>query len=121
MSEVNMELRRAVTSTAFSLSLSKAQVELLCAYSQGFHSTEMHSEFMTSNALARKGLIASRPFCAVFPGAIRGAASALSFERYITTAGKLTVELIKEAGLFVPYRLQGNNFVPSEFKIGVRA
>jgi len=118
---MNMEFRRAVTSTAFSLSLSKAQVELLCAYSQGFHSTEMHSEFTTSNALARKGLIASRPFCAIFPGAIRGAVATVRFERYITQAGKLMIELLKEAGLYIPYRLQGSDFISSEFKIGVRA
>ena len=118
---MNMEFRRAVTSTAFSISLSKAQVELLCAFHQGFTSTDHHSILVTSSALARKGLIAARPFCACFPGAIRGAVASLHYERYITEAGNLMIGLLKEAGLYVPYRLQGDTFIPSEFKIGVKA
>ena len=120
MSEVNMEFRRAVTSTAFSVSLSKAQVDLLCAFAQGFDSTDHHSVIMTANALARKGMIAARPFCSVEPGYTRGACCVISYERYITTAGELMIGLLKEAGLFVKYRLQGSTFIPSQFNVGVR-
>jgi len=118
---MNMEFRRAVTSTAFSISLSKAQVEMLCAYHQGFHATDHQSSISTSNALARKGLTAARPYCSIAPGYIRGAVAPVRFERYITEAGELMVGLLKEAALYVPYRLQGDNFIPSEFRMGVKA
>ena len=117
---MNMEFRRAVTSTAFSISLSKAQVEMLCAYQQGFSSTDHHSSFMSANALARKGMVATRPYCSIEPGYIRGAMALVRHERYVTKAGELMVELLKEAGLFVNYRLQGETLVPSQFNVGVR-
>lgn len=118
--DVNMEFRRAVTSTAFNISLSKAQVEILCAFAQGFELTE-HSTFITTiNALTRKGMVASRPYCAIFPGAIRGAVTSLHYERYVTDAGELMVKLISEAGLYVKFRQQSSHFIDSAFNVGVQ-
>lgn len=118
---MNMEFRRTVTSTAFSLSLSKAQVELLCAFSQGFDSTDHSTVITTANALARKGMVASRAYCSIEPGFTRGAVAPIRYERYVTHAGELTIELIKEAGLYVKFRRQGSHFIESIFKIGVKA
>lgn len=97
---MNEQFNKAVTATAFSFTLSKTQIEALCSVHQGFHTTESSQSFVAANAIARKGLVAARPYCNISEGYLRGAVHAIHHERYITRAGELMVELLKEAGLY---------------------
>jgi len=117
---MNEQFNKAVTATAFNLALSRTQIEMLCAYDQGFDLTEHRTSISTSNAIARKGLTAARPYCVIKEGYIRSAAAPIRYERYITTAGKLVIELIKEAGLYVEFKL-GETNCNHVFNVGVMA
>jgi len=117
---MNEQFNKAVTATAFNLALSRVQIEVLCAYAQGFDSTYHSTNVSTTNALARKGLIAARPYCVIKQGYIRSAAAPIRYERYVTVAGDLVIQLIKEAGLFVKYELGATN-TDYTFNVGVMA
>lgn len=113
---MNKEFNAAVTATAFNLTLSKTQIEELCSAHQGFTTTESSHSFVAANALARKGLVAARPFCNILPGYLRGAVHAVRHERYLTRAGELMIELLKEAGLYRIYRTSEQS--TEHYKVG---
>ena len=113
---MNEKFNKAVTATAFSFSLAKTQIEELCSIHQGFHSTEDSRGFVAANAIARKGLVAARPYCNISPGYLRGAVHVVHHERYITRAGELMIELLKEAGLYREFIISEDS--PDNYKIG---
>lgn len=94
------------TSSALRVSLSRPQIETLCALHQGLVDTEQRSFMATRGALQRKGFIEIVPFCSIekFAGA-----ESIWFTAHITEAGKLMVELIKLAGLYVDYIFESDS------------
>ncbi|HOY80610.1 MAG TPA: hypothetical protein PLB92_00585 [Rhodoglobus sp.] len=86
----NETLRNYVTSVGFSLTLSKAQIELLV----------LLDHFGSHNALHRAGLIPSMYVPTIRALDHRGLTDIGSREAILTKAGRLAVELLREAGMY---------------------
>ena len=87
----NIEFRRHVTSTAFSMSLSRSMIEMLVwtAVAGDRTGTPLRNWHTTVGALRERGLLGDSddPKKHVKSG-------------YLTRAGELTVELLKESGQY---------------------
>ena len=92
------------TSTALSVSVSKSQVDMLCAFAQGFSITDASHFITTFAALERKGfahkkIVGNRD--KEYP----------TYTYALTKAGEIMVELIKEAELFIEYKMDDHNIL----------
>lgn len=111
-----------VTSTAFSLSLSRRQIEALCAID---HYGYTWCSFMTFASLETKGLV-ERKFPQKidneFSSEVRKAPDCAYYsqaEISLTEAGKAVIPLLKLAGLYIQYpeRESGKEIDPVKVKL----
>jgi len=92
------------TSTAFSVSLSKNQVDMLCALHQGYFACEQSHFITTSAALQRRGLVKK---VRKRPAREHTGKEVIGWKDKLTPAGAIMCDLLKEAGLYVEYKPDG--------------
>jgi len=89
---------------SLSLTVSRPQIQMLFAMSQGFHPTDIRNDSVSQQSLCRKGLAFTAPYSAV-PELSIYKERVILYSCYISRAGELVVELAKEAGIDYTYEL----------------